>query len=130
MAGGVLVVFYLSCTYFFNFGSYKKGKGLAVGRSREVSFLLLSLVGFQRREVEKRRVRPVLGVLVLSTTSICFPHLSCPLLQTHLYISTIVSTPSHILLHETLDATKESPSYSESIHNCTTHTFCLNFFGL
>ena len=69
------------------------------------------------------------GVLVLSTTSICFPHLSCPLLRTHLYISTIVSTHSHILLHETLDVTKESPSYSESIQNYTTHTFCLIFFG-
>ena len=45
------------------------------------------------------------GVLVVSTTSICFPHLSCPLLQTHLYISTIVFHPP-ILLHETVDVTK------------------------
>ena len=44
-------------------------------------------------------------VLVVSTTSICFPHLSCPLLQTHLYISTIVFHP-RILLHETVDVTK------------------------
>ena len=45
------------------------------------------------------------GVLVVNTTSICFPHLSCPLLQSHLYISTIVFHP-RILLHETVDVTK------------------------